>query len=38
MAEQDAFEAFCRQGAVALENTRLYDAMAQLNLLSRKSG
>ncbi|MHB8730553.1 MAG: GAF domain-containing protein [bacterium] len=38
MAEQDAFEAFCRQGAVALENARLYDAVAQLNLLSRKSG
>lgn len=38
MAEHDAFEAFCRQGAVALENARLYDAMAQLTLLSRKSG
>lgn len=38
MAEQDAFEAFCRQGAVALENARLYDAMAQLPLLVRKSG
>jgi len=38
MAEQDAFEAFCRQGAVALENARLYDAMAQLHLLARKSG
>jgi|GEM_PF-3561714 len=38
MAEHDAFEAFCRQGAVALENARLYDAMAHMNLLSRKSG
>jgi hypothetical protein len=33
-----SFEAFCRQGAVVLENARLYDGMAQLTLLSRKSG
>lgn len=38
MAEQDAFEVFCRQGAVALENARLYDAMAHLSLVSRRSG
>jgi GAF domain-containing protein len=36
--EQDAFVAFCRQDAVALERARLYDAMAQLTLLSRRSG
>lgn len=38
MAEQDAFEAFCRQGALTLENARLYDAMGQLTLVGRKSG
>ncbi len=31
-AEQEAFEAFCRQAAVVLENAKLYDAQVQSRL------